>query len=70
VNLFDKFAKKMIKELDNAPSLGTDFQELMKTLDRELPKLPPIPVLEPEYTGKFDKNFAVTLGKQPPPEPV
>ena len=42
----------------------------MKNLERELPKMPPPPVVEPEYTGKFDKNFAVTIGKQPPPEPV
>ena len=32
--------------------------------------MPPLPKVEPEYTGKYDKNFAVTLGRQPPPEPV
>lgn len=30
-------------------------------------KLPPLPVVEPEYVGKYDKNFAVTIGQQPPP---
>ena len=43
---------------------------MMKNLERELPKMPSPPVVEPEYTGKFDKNFAVTIGKQPPPELV
>lgn len=32
--------------------------------------MPPEPKAQPEYTGKFDKNFAVTIGQQPPPEPV
>jgi hypothetical protein len=67
---FEKLAKKMEKELNNAPSLAIDFPDLLKTLDRELPKMPPLPHVEPEYTGKYDKNFAITIGKQPPPEPV
>lgn len=37
----------MDTELINAASLGIDFQDLYKTLDRELPKLPPVPVVEP-----------------------
>lgn len=60
----------MEKDLTNAPQLGLDFQEIMKVLDRELTKLPPVPKVEPEYTGKYDKNFVITIGQQPPPEPV
>lgn len=44
-NLFDKLAKKMEKELINAPQLGLDFHEILKVLDRELTKLPPLPVV-------------------------
>jgi hypothetical protein len=60
----------MERELTNASSLGLDFPEMFKVLDRELPKMPALPVVEKEYIGKYDKNFAVTLGKQPPPEPI
>lgn len=67
---FERLAKKMEEEFGGSPDLGTDFQDMMKSLDKELPRMPPAPVVEPEYTVPFDKNFAVTLGKQPPPEPV
>lgn len=60
----------MKKELIDAPPVDIDFREMFKVLDRELPKMPPMPVVEPEYTGKYDKNFATTIGMQPPPEPV
>lgn len=60
----------MDKDLIDAPALGTDFQDLFKNLDRQLPKMPPVPIVEPQYTGKYDKNFAITLGKQPPPQPT
>jgi hypothetical protein len=33
-SLFDKLAKKMEKELTNAPQLGIDFSEILKVLDR------------------------------------
>lgn len=69
-SLFDKLAKKMEKELTNAPQIGLDFAEILKVLDRELTKLPPPPKVEPEYTGKYDKNFVITIGQQPPPEPT
>lgn len=69
-SLFEKLAKKMEKEITNAPTLGLDFQESLRVLDRELTKLPPLPKVEPEYTGKYDKNFAITIGQQPPPQPA
>lgn len=69
-SLFNKLAKKMEKELTNAPQLGLDFPEILKVLDRELTKLPSPPKVEPEYTGKYDKNFVITIGQQPPPEPT
>lgn len=40
---FEKLAKKMEKDLVNAQQLGLDFQEIFKTLDRELTKMPPMP---------------------------
>ena len=67
LTLFQKLAKKMEKDIVNAPSLNIDFSDLFKMFERQLPKLPPAPVVQPEYTGKFDKNFAITLGQQPPP---
>ena len=70
VTPFQRLAKKMQKEINNAPHLDLDFSEMFKVLDRQLIRLPPPPKVEPEYVGKYDKNFAVTIGMQPPPEPV
>jgi len=42
----------------------------LKTLDRELPKIPPLPVVEPENSGPYNKAKAITIGQQPPPEPA
>ena len=35
----------MQKELMEAQAIDIDFTEMMKTLDRELPKMPPPPVV-------------------------
>ena len=69
ISLYQQLSNKMDKEIMKADSLDLDFNEISKVLERELPRLPPLPVVEKEYEGKYDKKFAVTIGQQPPPEP-
>lgn len=51
----------------NAADLNVDFGETIKNLDKQLPKLPPMPVVVPESPGPYDKANAITIGQQPPP---
>ena len=57
-------------EILNAHDLRIDFQDCFKNIDRELPKLPPLPKVAPEYLPPYKKEIAITIGVQPPPEPV
>jgi hypothetical protein len=52
---FEKLAKKMDLEILNAHDLGIDFQDCFKNIDRELPKLPPLPKVTPEYLPPYKK---------------
>ena len=54
----------------NAADLGVDFGETVKNLDKELPKIPPLPVITAECPPPYNKADAFTIGQQPPPEPV
>ena len=47
--------------------MGLDFAEIMKTVDKEFPKLPPVPVVVPEDPPPYKKANAFTIGQQPPP---
>ena len=52
------------------PDICLNYTEIVRTLDKELPKLPPVPVVVPEDPGTNQKANAFTIGQQPPPEPV
>ena len=43
LTLFEQLANKMQKELINAQDVDLDYVEMMKNLERELPKMPPEP---------------------------
>lgn len=50
--------------------MGVDFGETVKNLEKELPKMPPLPVIAAECPPPYNKADALTIGQQPPPEPV
>lgn len=66
----DALTLRIKSEIFNAPSLNIDFVETAKALDKQLPKLPPVPVVVPENPGPYKKADAITIGMQPPPQPV
>ena len=41
----EQLANKMQKDINDASPIGLDFPELLKALDKELPKMPPMPVV-------------------------
>lgn len=60
-------AEKHEAEIANMPVATVDLAEMLRTLEKELPKMPPLPVVHPENPPPF-KDEKIIMGQQPPPE--
>ena len=59
-------AEKHEREIFNMPSSSIDVLEILKILEKELPKLPPKPVVNQVNPPPF-KDEKIIIGQVPPP---
>lgn len=60
-------AEKHEMEIDNMPMASADISEMLKVLEKELPKLPPAPKTKQDNPPPF-KDEKIIIGQVPPPE--